>query len=274
MLPTATVPRKMSFVFVFALIFITLRGVEPSHASIVPNSEKIDAPIDCPHEPSRFVYRKECDPCLYLRELDLPVHVRAVIPCRNGLPECSKCSSPTQCSSGHCLGGKCVYNSPTSMERCFPGKKGECDSCSTYSECLTEMCSGPAGEDPKCVFDNPSSFEKCFLKKRECSLCSAPIQCVTHKCFNGKCVYDTATSMAKCFPTTTPPRKKGECTRCSNDTECITNNCVLGKCIYDDPSSTQNCFPTPTLPPAESQSPCNRRRFSKYSIRKNAPIEC
>lgn len=164
-----------------------------------PESEKIAREYPCLlRQKGPWVYRASCDPCLYLRKLDVPESVRSVLPCYEQLPECSPCYSPTQCSTHKCWGGKCVYDTQASMDKCFPKPtKEECDPCGSVSECKTDKCWGG-----KCVYDTPASMAKCFPnpKKKECESCSRADECVTNKCWGGKCVYNNDASMKKCFP--------------------------------------------------------------------------
>lgn len=168
----------------------------------ISESEKIARVHPCLlRQKGPWVYRARCDPCLYLRKLDVPASVRSVIPCYETLPECSRCYSPYQCITRKCWGGKCVYNNQTSKDKCFPKPtKDECEPCGNVSECKTDKCWGG-----KCVYDTPSSMAKCFPKKKECDPCSKADDCVTNKCWGRKCVYDNETSKKKCFPYTWPP---------------------------------------------------------------------
>lgn len=255
----------MSISITFAQVFIALCFIQCSFATQTPDSEKIAAPIPCLEAQKKSVYRISCDPCIYLHKLDLPAHVRSIIPCHEHLPECFSCYSPHQCSTGKCWGGKCVYNTPASMEKCFPKKKGECEPCSSVAECSTDKCWGLPGLGLKCVYDNPVSMAKCFPKKGECQPCRSVSECSTDKCWGPpgsglKCVYNNPTSMAKCFP------KKGECAPCTSASHCITDKCWKGKCVYDTPSSMQKCFPVTVHPPTIID-PCNPIYASKKSSR-------
>lgn len=110
-------------------------------------------------------------------------------------PECGKCTSSSMCSTGKCVKGQCVYDTETSMRKCFK-RLPECSPCSHYSDCATGKC---LGQPRRCVYETYQSKVKCGFGA-ECESCKSEGQCATGHCIYGYCVFDMDESQHKCFP--------------------------------------------------------------------------
>lgn len=101
--------------------------------------------------------------------------------------ECEACTSGLQCSTMKCLGGKCVFDTQASKDKCFHSPlKPECSPCSKNSDCAQGKC---WGTPQKCTDGSYSSLLKCGFKP-ECSACTSALQCATKFCLFGKCLSD------------------------------------------------------------------------------------
>lgn len=190
----------------------------------------------------------------------------------NLLMECRNCERASQCSTNKCWGGRCVFDTTASKEKCFhqsgvgpispgfprfPGFPGfpifpsrglsECSSCSSSRACSTNKCWGG-----KCVFGTQASRDRCFSSGGgvspllilpsaglpECSRCTTSLSCSTRNCWGGKCVFDTKRSKNRCFSgigTITPHLilpglGLPDCSFCSFSSECVSENCWEGRC--------------------------------------------
>lgn len=228
----------------FSLLFATvLCSLLFNEGKPRPLLERLLSPDLCLHPLSTKLTRKS--EFALIRRLCFPCPIsRSIVPvpfpgfCRYNLPECSHCSSASQCVTRKCWGGKCVYDTQASKDKCFTGKP-ECASCTFASQCETHKCWGG-----KCVFDTKTSKEKCF--KPQCASCLANEECITQSCHLGKCTNTHAPS--SCVPF------KPICSPCKSSHECITKSCWNGMCVNKFTSTVRkvpvNCFlPLSTKPP-------------------------
>lgn len=139
------------------------------------------------------------------------------------LAECAHCTSSSQCTTGLCSGSRCIFNSLSSVEKCFPSILGSSISNSPSPSIHLPRIPPGANVSPP--------------RPDECSACSADSNCRSGLCFNGKCIDLSSESLGRCF--------SAECASCSSSSDCETELCESGVCVFDSKASRERCAVSP-----------------------------